>query len=364
MLLDITKMEEKLANIFDRNYCILVGNGTTAIYLAFMSKGFINKKIALPNNVCMNVVLPIYFSKNIPIFVDIEKETLSLDLDKIKDQKIVSLIAVHNYGNICDINKIQSYCDANNVLLIEDVCVAQGIAFENKILGSFGDISILSFGAGKNLDIGHGGAVLTNNPQIASTIKKILKELPRFDYNKILDIKNIDTRHKEIYNKSFGKNMGDYSPEFKKMCMDYKKSFIYKFDESFIPKLNDGLDNLDKLIALRQKNTNYLKNKLNNVKGLTFLEPKYTSSYWRFNIFVEKYRDDLFKYLLDKRYKVSSWYHSIDLLFEKRLDFDTPVSDWVGENIINIWINEDIDRKYLDEISKDIKKFLKIKYGK
>jgi len=359
----MNQLEKRLANLHHRKYCKLTGNGTTALYLALLSKGYKNKKIAIPNNVCMNVILPIYFSENIPVFIDIEKYTLGLDITKLQDIEIDSLIAVHGYGNICNINSIEEYCKEKNTFLIEDVAVAQGLSIENKPLGSFGDASILSFGSGKNIDIEHGGAILTDDEKIFKNIKENLSTLPDFLIEKEKVIDEISKYHTKLYNIDYGKSLNKHHQEFKSICLQKKDSFLYKFDDSFSLQLHNSLDNLENLIFLRNKNAEYLKNRFKNIRGITILEPKYGSSYWRFNIFVENYRDELFKYLLSKKYKVSSWYHSVDLLFEKRMNLDTPISDWVSENIINIWVNEEIDQNYLDDISEDIIRFLKERYG-
>lgn len=359
----MNQLEIRLSNLHNRKYCKLTGNGTTAIYLALLSQNYKNKKIAIPNNVCMNVILPIYFSENQPFFIDIEKDTLGLDITKLQGKEIDSVIAVHGYGNICNIKTIQEYCQEKGVFLIEDVAVAQGLNFEDKLLGSFGDVSILSFGSGKNIDIEHGGAILTDDEEIFQSIKEYLATLPDFSIEKEKALDDISKQHTKLYNIDYGKSLNKHHQEFKRLCLDNKDNFLFKFDNSFFDKLNSSLDNLDKFISIRQKNAEYLKNRFENVQGIKVLEPKYDSSYWRFNIFVENYRDELFKYLLSKKYKVSSWYHSIDLLFEKRMGLDTTISDWVSENIINIWVNEEIDQNYLDDISEDIIRFLKEKYG-
>ncbi len=359
----MNQLEIRLSNLHNRKYCKLTGNGTTAIYLALLSQNYKNKKIAIPNNVCMNVILPIYFSENQPFFIDIEKDTLGLDITKLQGKEIDSVIAVHGYGNICNIKTIQEYCQEKGVFLIEDVAVAQGLNFENKPLGSFGDVSILSFGSGKNIDIEHGGAILTDDEEIFQSIKEYLATLSDFSIEKEKTLDDISKQHTKLYNIDYGKSLNKYYQEFKTLCLDNKDNFLFKFDNSFSDKLNSSLDNLDKFISNRQKNAEYLKNRFENVQGIKVLNSKYGSSYWRFNIFVENYRDELFKYLLSKKYKVSSWYHSVDLLFEKRIKLDTPVSDWVSENIINIWVNEDIDQNYLDDISENIIRFLKEKDG-
>jgi dTDP-4-amino-4,6-dideoxygalactose transaminase len=353
----MNKLEANIAKIHNRKYCVLTGNGTTAIYLALIVQDYKNKKVVIPNNVCMNVVLPIYFSGNIPVFVDIEKDTLGLDIKQIP-KEADALIAVHNYGNICEIKEIKNLCKKNNIFLIEDVAVADGLYFDNKPLGSFGDVSILSFGSGKNINIGHGGAILTDDELLFKEIKKRLPYLDEFSNEKEKIIEKISKYHTKLYNYDFGKSLNKYYKEFKNLCLENKNNFLFKFNNLFYKKLEMMLGRLEKLILYRQRNANFLKNRFKNVEKIILLEPKYNSSYWRFNIFVENYRDELFKYLLEKKYKVSSWYHSIDLLFEKRENINTPISDWVSENIINIWVNEEIDENYLVNISNDIINFL------
>ena len=70
-------------------------------------------------------------------------------------------------------------------------------------------------------------------------------------------------------------------------------------------------------------------------------------------------RNKLFKYLLGKGYRVSSWYPSVDIFFHLRKDkpVKTPNSDWVGNHIVNIWVNDEVDDNYLYNISQDILKF-------
>lgn len=355
--------ELRLAKSNNRKYCILVGNGTTAIYLALFSQDYKNKRIAIPNNVCMNVLLPIYFSNNIPVFVDIEKETLGLDIKLLDNQKIDAIIGVHAYGNICNIADLEIYCKDNNIFLIEDVAVSQGLKYNTKPLGCFGDVSILSFGSGKVIDIKHGGAILTDDKNIYDKILTGLKTMKDFKFKDEEKIDEISKKHTKLYNEDYGNSINKHHKEFKNLCLENKYHFLYKFDKKYLKNLDNKLDILDTLISTRQSNAMYLETifKYSGLNCIKILKPKYNSSFWRFNIFIEDYRDELFTYLLSKKYKVSSWYHSVDLLFEERISLETPVSDWVSKTIINIWVNEEIDRIYLDNISSDIINFLKAK---
>ena len=353
--------ERYLAKIHQRKYCLLVGNGTTAIYLVLKSQKIENMVVAIPNNVCMNVLLPIYFSNNTPLFVDIEKSTLGIDISGLTGDSCDALIAVHAYGNVCNIQGIQNFCRQNGIFMIEDVAVAQGLSIEDESLGSFGDVSILSFGSGKVIDIGHGGAILTDSDIIYSRLVDELEKLKEYDAFDEEHIDNISKTHTKLYNIDYGKSLNLHYEEFRSLCIKNKVHFLYKFSDSFIDILMNKLSNIKLLLEGRKKNAEYLNRVFGDsgLESLQVIQPEKGSAYWRFNIFVEFFRDELFTFLLQKKYKVSSWYHSIDLLFEPRGRVDTPMSDWIGEHIINIWVNEDIDLEYLENISYDIIMFLK-----
>lgn len=360
----MTKLEKRLADTYDRKYCKLVGNGTTAIFLALETQEFREKKIAIPNNVCMNVVLPIYFSNNIPVFLDIEIETLGISLDKIKNNDIDAVIAVHAYGNICNIREIEEYCQKSNIFLIEDAALAQGIKYDNRIIGSFGDVSIMSFGSGKVIDIGHGGAILTDDQNIYNKVCLCIANLKEIQFEDMNEIEKISNEYKRLYNLDFGKTINKYCNEFQALCLSKKVNFLHKFDEKYLKILKTKLDKIDSLISIRQNNYNFFYKKFLGYNYIKVIEAKNGSAHWRFNIFINKYRNELFKYLLDKGYNVSSWYQSVDLLFEDRVFINTPISDWVNDTIINIWVNEDINQEYKDNIANDIISFIEQKYYK
>ena len=73
------------------------------------------------------------------------------------------MIAVHGYGSTCDIQSIINICRDKHIPLIEDLAVAQGATVDLRPVGSFGDLSVVSFGSGKIIDVGHGGAVFTSS---------------------------------------------------------------------------------------------------------------------------------------------------------------------------------------------------------
>jgi len=84
------------------------------------------------------------------------------------------------------------------------------------------------------------------------------------------------------------------------------------------------------------------------------------SVYWRFNLFVFQKRDKLLQHLLRMNFKVSSWQPSVNFFFVDRSAPRpmTPVSDLVGDTIINLWVNDEVGKQYAYEISSEINNFI------
>ncbi len=145
---------------------MLVGSGTAA--LIAILKILVKRDrgtVAIPVNVCSNVVTAIYAAGKMPIYLDIEEETCGMEPDELErlEQKPDAVIAVHSYGIPCKIEIIQKICNEHGIYLIEDAAVAQGAMVGERAVGSFGIISVLSFGPGKIVSVGGNGAALTDD---------------------------------------------------------------------------------------------------------------------------------------------------------------------------------------------------------
>ena len=172
-------LEDKLSRLHNQSYSFLLGNATTALVIALKALGLKNKKIAIPNSICIHVPIAIYLSGNIPFYLDISKLTLGLDLNELRKVglQIDAVVAVHAYGAVCDIVEISNFCKSENIPLVEDLAVAQGSSINDQPVGSFSDIAIVSFGNGKVIDVGHGGALLTSNHDLIENINYLIRKL-------------------------------------------------------------------------------------------------------------------------------------------------------------------------------------------
>lgn len=354
------KIELLLKQIHQRKYCHLVGNGTVAIYLALKACHITGKKVALPNGVCPNVPLAIYLAGCEPCYLDISKENYGLDLEELKKtQDLAAVIAVHAYGVPCCISEIEAYCKKQGIFLVEDAAVAQGARVNGRPVGSFGDVSVVSFGAGKIVDAGGGGVVLTDDIDVYK--KMVYLDSQLFEYKETFSqkISALGEYHTRLYNDVYLANEWDRLPGlFKLRSLEVGACFFYRFWGGLEKEILEKLECLPDLIKRRVDSAEYLYEALSGCEDIECSTPHFPNGLvpWRFNLLVQTHRNQLLFSLLKKKVKVSSWYPSVDLFFEQRslTGVNTPISDDVSSKILNLWVNESVDRSYLNEIVRHI----------
>lgn len=170
--------EKEFAEYIGVEHCIGVNSGTDAITLAIKSLELKNgDEIILPSHTSQGSLVGIYENNLIPVFCDVDSSTFNITLSNILDKitnKTKAIVAVHLYGQACEIEKIADFCKQKNIYLIEDCSQAHGARYNNKKVGSFGDLAAFSFYPTKNLAaLGDGGAVVTNNPELANKIRQL-----------------------------------------------------------------------------------------------------------------------------------------------------------------------------------------------
>lgn len=165
------KFELEFSRFIGMPYCVGVANGTDALEIALktihISKG--DEVITTCHTAAATVASIINVGAK-PVIVDIDKNTFNLNtilLEKAFSQKTKAIIAVHIYGNPCEIEIIKKFSKKNKIYLIEDCSQAHGAKFLKKQVGSFGDMSCFSFYPTKNLGaIGDGGAILFKSKRL------------------------------------------------------------------------------------------------------------------------------------------------------------------------------------------------------
>jgi dTDP-4-amino-4,6-dideoxygalactose transaminase len=175
---DVNTFEKRVATYTGSKYCVALNSGTDALLLSLITLG-IKKgdKVIVPSFTFFATVEVVMHLGAVPIFVDINTETYTIDIEDFKNKvnkTIKAVIPVHLFGNNSNIDTIKNICKKYDIKIIEDVAQAFGSGTEKNIkLGSIGDMGAFSFFPSKTLGgIGDGGCIVTDN---FSHYKKILK---------------------------------------------------------------------------------------------------------------------------------------------------------------------------------------------
>jgi len=168
----VTKLKEylELANIN------MVTNGTVALELAIKALGIEEGEIITTPFSFVATTTSILWEKCTPIFVDIDKETLGIDVEKIEEKitaKTKAIMAVHVFGYPCDVEKIEKIAQKHNLKVIYDGAHAFGSIYKGKSLLGYGDITTCSFHATKLFHTIEGGACFTNSKELDAKIQAL-----------------------------------------------------------------------------------------------------------------------------------------------------------------------------------------------
>jgi dTDP-4-amino-4,6-dideoxygalactose transaminase len=173
---NVKEFEKELAEYCNVRHAIGVASGTDALYLALRACGVGpgDEVITTPFSFVATAEVIILTGAK-PVFVDIDEETYNISPSKIKSyitDKTKAIIPVHLYGLPAEMDLILEVASSHGLKVIEDACQAIGAEYKGRRIGGIGHIGCLSFFPSKNLGCyGDGGAVLTNDDELAEKIK-------------------------------------------------------------------------------------------------------------------------------------------------------------------------------------------------
>jgi len=177
------EFEKRLGKFLGVKFVITTNSGSSANLLALSSltSEQLGEKSLKPGDEVITVaagfpttVNPILQNNLIPIFIDVQIPSYVIDENLIEEnitKKTKAIMIAHTLGNAFNIKKITDIARKHNLWLIEDCCDALGTTYDEKFVGTFGDLSTLSFYPAHHITMGEGGAVLTNNPQLKRIVE-------------------------------------------------------------------------------------------------------------------------------------------------------------------------------------------------
>jgi perosamine synthetase len=172
----VEEFEEAFAAYIGTKYAVATSSGTAALHIALLASGIRSgdQVITTPFSFVAtgNAVL---FCGAKPVFVDIEENTFNISPDLIRNRitpRTKAVLAVHLYGQPCELEQIVEICQDHNLVLIEDACQAHGAEYRGRRVGSFG-VGCFSFYPTKNMTTGEGGMITTNDEYVAKRARMI-----------------------------------------------------------------------------------------------------------------------------------------------------------------------------------------------
>jgi perosamine synthetase len=170
--------------------CFLTSSGRSAltIILLTLKRRSKRSKVILPAYSCPTVPQAVLAAGLQPVFCDVSINRLDLDrsaLMKLLDADVLAIIPTYLYGLVQDISDLVEIGQELGIAIIEDAAQALGATIEGRLAGSVGDIGFFSFGRGKCIPTGHGGAIVADDrfvPELIQTIKESIPDGVRRDF--------------------------------------------------------------------------------------------------------------------------------------------------------------------------------------
>ena len=319
----VSEFENKFSEYLGLNYAVGLTSCTAALHLSLLVLGIGpgDEVITTPMTFIATVTAIIHTGAK-PIFVDVEKETALINPDLIESaitERTKAILPVHLYGQMCDMKKIKEIADKHNLRIVEDA--AHCIEGERAGIkpGHLGDVACFSFYATKNITSGEGGAIATNNKEIADRVRLLRQH-------------------------GMSKEAADrYSGVYKHWDM-VECGWKYNMDNIQASLLLPQLKKIDDQWQRREKVYNRYISHLSKISQIDYpkIKSDFKSAYHLFTIWVEpERRDEILRLLGEKGIGVAVNYRSIHLLtyFRETFGFkrgNIPVAESIGDKTISI----------------------------
>lgn len=324
----IKQYEHKFANYLGVKHAYSFGAGRMAFYSLLKSFGVADgDEVILPGYTCVVVPAAIVYCGAKPIYVDIEPDTLCIDVDKIEDKitpRTKVIYAQHTFASFCDMDMIADIAKRYNLKVIEDCAHALGAEYDGKKAGTFGDAAYFTTEQSKIMSTGMGGMAVTNDDILAKSIAKIQMEASFLDKNTIEKI-SLQIIEYNVFLHPLIAFIGKYIIYLiNKLSLTIESTGCDEMNcimpDKYPIKLSNiqsriglmQLERIDKNIEHRRKIA-YFYRKLLETTGVKLYETNdklYEPVYIRYS-FLVKNRDGLQKIFQDNHLELGEWFNSV-----------------------------------------------------
>ncbi|MEJ2697617.1 MAG: aminotransferase class I/II-fold pyridoxal phosphate-dependent enzyme [Candidatus Sulfobium sp.] len=169
----VREFEKKIAQFTGAKHCICMCNGTVALEIAIRAAG-LTGEVIVPSFTFVATAHALQWQEITPVFCDIDPKTHNLNPDcveKLITPRTTGIIGVHLWGRPCDAEKLEDIARRRRLRLLFDAAHACGCSWQGRMVGNFGNAEVFSFHATKFLNSFEGGAIVTNDDELAGKIR-------------------------------------------------------------------------------------------------------------------------------------------------------------------------------------------------
>jgi len=169
----VQEFEQRVADVAGVKHCIAMCNATIALEITTRALG-LKGEVIVPSFTFIATAHALQWQEITPVFCDIDPKTHTLDPNRIEDMitpRTTGIIGVHVWGTPCDIEALTEIAQRRRLHLIFDAAHALACSHHGQMIGQFGDAEVFSFHATKFINAFEGGAVTTNDDQLAKKLR-------------------------------------------------------------------------------------------------------------------------------------------------------------------------------------------------
>ena len=267
-----TKFESELAKYVGVRKALFVNSGSSANLCALsgLTSFKLGDRALKPGDEVLTVAMgfpttvnPIIQNGLKPVVVDIDADTLDVNIDALKEAvspKTKAIMLAHTLGNPFNVTAIQDICKEYNLWLVEDSCDALGSTYNGQRTGSFGDTATVSFYPAHHITTGEGGAVFIKSPLVAKQVESF-RDWGRDCY--------CETGCDNTCAKRFEWQLGDLPKGYDHKYIYSHIGYNLKATDMQAALGISQLTKLDSFVAKRKENYKYLNEHLSKVEGIS-----------------------------------------------------------------------------------------------
>jgi dTDP-4-amino-4,6-dideoxygalactose transaminase len=169
----VQELEHRVADLLGVRHCIAICNGTVALEILVMAAG-LSGEVVVPSFTFVATVHALRWLGIRPRFCDVDVESHNLDPRCVREAitpRTTGIIGVHVWGRACDVEALSDIARQQGLSLLFDAAHAFGCSYKGQMVGNFGDAEVFSFHATKFFNTFEGGAVTTNDSELASRVR-------------------------------------------------------------------------------------------------------------------------------------------------------------------------------------------------